>query len=209
HAFNPFDVKFKYKDIYRIIKDVKNSDFFNYTVKGNIGFNLGRFGNYDLAFNHTDKFPVIKIKLKVSNFKVGNPKVKLALANPPDNFPGISLRNLRKKVNQSVNPQFTVDVNYDLTFINQSKAPISFSDLVYEFNIDGNNIAKGNSGKPISYNGKTAIFRFKNTLNLTGVLKSLFAKKRAGYTLKGSFNLNLPIFGRRNIPFSVKGNLNW
>lgn len=235
-TLNSFDVTLTYASIIKLIKNYSQKDYLHCDIAMAIIIPLPRTvartpETVRLSFNLSQMIPALKPKINIVKFKVIPPssrEVEEALRKSADKKVKqadpkkitemfTSLINGKGDAdNETVKPEdldLKFKVSFDIELENQTKAPLEFNSLQYNFNVNSSPLIDGNSGVP-QKKGRKMVLTIVNEFSSKGMSKAVQNAFKAGtgdYLLKGKASLKLPpkiIKHPLNLDFTENGKFN-
>ena len=211
-----FDVTLTYESIIKLIRDYSSRDYLVCDTDGMIRIPIpntlkGLPPTVDLPFKLSQQIPAIKPKVNIARFTVTTPTVA-EVRESLENSAAAAVKDLDAKkvwtmfnslvkgkvVDKPVIRPEDIDlkfkVGFDIELQNETKAPLDFTSLQFNFLVNSSPLVKGSAAE-VKKTGTTTILRVVNEFsskNLTPDVLNAFKTGSGIFTLAGGTTIQLP-----------------
>ncbi|MBN1532482.1 MAG: LEA type 2 family protein [Spirochaetes bacterium] len=207
-----FRINLKYADIMKIVQEYTQREYLNCVADITIVIPLPKLKGViddDLTFRYKKeiKIPAIKPSVRIANFKVHMPtraqieeslsRTAKRAADPNQVYGMFSDILSGKRPSGIIDPDdldLKLKVDFDIELKNQTRARLGFSDVGYDFAVNGSPLLSGTT-RDVSQGGSGTTISVSNTFSSRALGSSVlqaFRAKTGRYTLKGRTMVTLP-----------------
>ena len=222
-----FKVNLAYEDMINIVREYNQKDHLNCDVDIKISIPLPKIPRVPkkvtLEFKRQIKIPTMNPSVSIANFRVQKPSKKdieaelrriakesVSAESVSDMFEDIIAGRKHKQVIDPSQLDLPLKVDFDIVLNNKTKSKLSFSDLNYDFYINGGRLVNGRTSD-INARGNEYILRVSNEFSSRALQKTIrdaFEKSKGTFALRGSSKISLPKTIKRKpltLSFDEKG----